>query len=86
MKPWACNRKRWCKTMADRLNPTGHGKGFNQLVLMDMRTGKDLPPSGIFFRKDSKDNGVLLNRCPWCGQKIDFIVQDQKRKAKREKP
>lgn len=76
-----CSRNGWCWAMEHRLNDenNSHMKGLSVLVLMDMKTGKDLPPWGIFFRKDAKDKGLLLNVCPWCTRPIFFGKKGKKK-------
>jgi len=73
MKPWKCSKKKWCKTLADRLQiKNAHGKGLAPFVLMSMTTGKDTV-YGVVYKTDAKDDGVLLNVCPWCAEKICFV-------------
>jgi hypothetical protein len=74
--PLKCSRKAWCSSMEDRLNDFDYSskaaKGLSVLVLMNLRTGRDLAPTGVVFRKSAKDVGLLLNVCPWCRAPIFF--------------
>ena len=30
---------------------------------------------GALYKQDAKDKGLMLNYCPWCGEKIDWFNQ-----------
>lgn len=70
--------------MSENLNDEANdnGKGLSVLVLLNTRTGKDRV-AGVRYRKRVGHRGLLLNRCPWCAERIDFIVQDQEQKRRK---
>ncbi len=57
-----------CQTLADRFEPTRHGKGIRSILLMNMKTGAER--TLFIYKTDMKDKGVILNYCPWCGGKL----------------
>ena len=57
-----------CGTMEQRLTD-GHKAGFFVLVLFNMKTEKDVV-KGIAYKQNARDNGLMLNYCPWCGTKL----------------
>lgn len=61
----------WCSAMEQSLNPeaNSHLKGLNQLNLFNFRTA-DESCLGVCYNKSSKDRGIVLNKCPWCGEEI----------------
>jgi hypothetical protein len=80
--PWKCRQGKWCSSMADRLDEVNSTtKGISELVLMNLRTGKDEKPIGIVFKKRAADRGLMLNYCPWCGERVFF--GETKKKAKK---
>jgi hypothetical protein len=59
-----------CKTLDSKFNDYGtkqKGLGFLQLTnLKSMSRSRDY----AIYRMDSKDKGLVLNFCPWCGEKL----------------
>ena len=73
-----CSPEGFCDALWDRLDDdNSRRKGMSALVLMNMKTGEDRT-AGVVWRKDSKDRGLLLNFCPWCGEGIDWISKEAK--------
>lgn len=66
-----------CRTMVERLNEFSRGKGLRHLQYSNMETGK-FTRSLVVYATSAKDNGLVLNRCPWCGGQLyrDEEVQD----------
>lgn len=58
-----------CPRMEERLNDSPHQKGLCRLVLTVFHEDRHWL-AGVFYRKTPRDNGVLLNHCPWCGQSL----------------
>jgi hypothetical protein len=61
----------WCNGMNTRLNPEANvkAKGLAQVNLFNFSTGKE-SCLGVTYRRDKNDNGLMLNKCPWCGEEI----------------
>lgn len=63
----------FCKTLEERLEMAcHHGKG---LIPVSVIRGLDTPKHeieciGVKYATSSKDKGVMLNFCPFCGEKI----------------
>lgn len=68
---------KWCKTM-DRLLREEHVnarvKGLTQVNLTNLKQldagvsfDKATRVAGATYRTSSKDRGIMLNYCPWCG-------------------
>lgn len=70
MKP-KCSKKEWCLSMERALEPlaNSHKKGFSTLVITHLPTGKTRV-AGVVYKKAPNDRGIMLNLCPWCGEKI----------------
>lgn len=63
----------WCNAMGLMLHEEANAwvKGLVQINLTNLASG-DESCLGVVYRKDSKRKGekVMLNVCPWCGEKI----------------
>lgn len=66
-----CSKKEWCLLMERALEPeaNSHKKGLSILVVTNILTNKDRVV-GVVFKKAAADRGIMLNACPWCGEKI----------------
>lgn len=63
----------WCPAMNRALGDTlanHYGRGLTAIVLTNLATGTSRV-AGIAYRKSGKDNGLMLNYCPWCGEPIE---------------
>lgn len=59
-----------CIWLKKNLNDYGtKQKGFNLAELKNLETLEKIRDI-IFYKMDSKDKGVVLNFCPWCGEKL----------------
>lgn len=61
----------WCTGMKKCLEPManeGH-KGLIQVNLSNLETMKTTC-LGVKYKLNAQDKGLLLNICPWCGEKI----------------
>ena len=61
----------WCNAMRQRLEPLANEgyKGLIQINLSNFKT-RNTTCLGIKYKLNAKDKGLLLNKCPWCGEKI----------------
>ena len=78
-----CCRESFCVHMRTRMNGrfnSATAKGMSALELIDVKTGTT-SVGGLVWKNDEKDRGLLLNFCPWCGVRIDWIAQDAKAKV-----
>lgn len=66
---YKCNDKQWCKWLDERLNDGYHGKGFCAVDVVHHETGT-VSSYGVRYRTSSKDKGLMLNFCPFCGERI----------------
>lgn len=66
-----CNlaTQKFCTAMDKYLdyNPNARKKGLVLIQVTSLKTGKERV-LGVAFKGDPRDNGVLLNMCPWCGE------------------
>lgn len=69
-----CNKESgFCEIMQDRVESSGtSGKGLKTLTVMNGKTGK-MSVDGIFYKTSAKDNGLMLNNCPWCGESLEWF-------------
>lgn len=69
-----CNREQGCcKSLHDRTAEVGsHVKGFVYVSSLsdDFKTVKLL---GVMYKESATDRGIMLNHCPFCGEKIDWF-------------
>lgn len=68
-----CSRQGWCRRLDERLAPeaNAHAKGLTTVVVTTLSTGEDRC-IGIAYKLDARDNGMMVNFCPWCGEDIQF--------------
>jgi hypothetical protein len=68
-----CGPTTVCPTLAERLDePNARRKGFSRLEVVDILgflSGSDRKARaiGVVFHTSAKDQGLILNFCPWCG-------------------
>lgn len=69
-----CNTSSFCDAMQARLETDINysGKGFVLLERIDINTRRTFP-AGVKYQESGRKNITLLNFCPWCGARIDFI-------------
>ena len=65
----ACTPKGWCPGLDRVLGPDDGTAGFSPLIVMHKDTGARRLV-GVRFRSKYRDNGVMLNFCPFCGAEI----------------
>ena len=71
-KPCAGPSGPWCKTMSWRLDQEADTKGrqaLAELILTSFTDGTERL-AGVFHRAWTRDRGLMLNYCPWCGARI----------------
>ncbi len=69
-----CSRKGWCSTLDLAL---GAGKGLAHQTITNLMS-LETRVAGVVYRKAARDRGIFLNFCPWCGEKINFVVGEKK--------
>lgn len=72
-----CTRRRWCEGMALALHgvpQNGTGKGLSaSRGWVGEPLGTDPPKLiGVTYHTKARDPGIILNLCPWCGERIRF--------------
>lgn len=55
------------------------------MVLMNMMTG-DTRKVGVAYKTSAKDGGLMLNNCPFCGEKIDAGFREVAPEAPADHP
>jgi len=63
-----------CNTLQSRLGDT-HQKGLSVPILTNFETG-ETRPLGVIYRASSKDSGIFLNHCPWCGNSLHEVYPE----------
>ncbi len=64
-----CTPGEYCDSLNDRMEAGSFGKGLRLCMVINMKTGKER--NLVSYRTgDRKDNGLILNFCPWCGGKL----------------
>lgn len=64
-----CDESGMCKFLAERvmLGLAG-GRGLHTMETINMKTGKTTF-RGVAYKTDSKDKGLMINFCPFCGKR-----------------
>lgn len=72
---------RYCEMMDERINPEANAKmkGLTQINVTNRITGQ-ITVMGVCFFKNSKDRGLMLNNCPWCGKNV--LIKGRKEQSK----
>jgi hypothetical protein len=65
-----CGSEVMCSPLAERVQPGYHAKGLNCAEVMNMASGK-ISGFLVMYKTSSKDKGLVLNFCPWCGAEIN---------------
>jgi hypothetical protein len=63
----------FCSALSNRLQDD-HKKGFCYGHVVNIETGEDCPPL-ILYRRTSSDVGILLNFCPFCGNRLNKFTR-----------
>ena len=58
-----------CRALLDRLQWPSSAKGLRMVRVVNEET-MDQTLKGVVYAREAKDAGLLLNFCPWCGEKI----------------
>lgn len=77
----SCSREAFCKALDDRIEGTNEKrKGFQSVEVVNLAEVKT-ETIGVAYRLSAKDKGLMLNFCPFCGEKIlwrkDPVAQRQ---------
>ena len=49
-----------------------HAMGLRELVLTSIKTGRQRV-AGVYHKARTKDRGLMLNYCPFCGADIRYV-------------
>lgn len=64
------NTFRFCERLTERLDYTNSRiKGLSEVVLTNFVTNKTRT-AGIVYKTELRDNGMMLNFCPFCGVQL----------------
>ena len=67
-----CTREESCPAVTSLVQLSGRWcKGLQHVYFTDLKTEKRRY-GGVIYRESAKDEGTLLNFCPWCGEKIQY--------------
>lgn len=74
-----CNQEQgFCKTLCKRVKAPGSGGyGFFEVQVLDLEK-RGVKTIGVNYKESAKDRGVMLNNCPYCGEKIDWFRDGRK--------
>lgn len=79
-----CANGRFCDILSQRCEIAGHsGKGLVYLATYNIKTEKERVV-GVYYKKSSTDRGLMLNYCPFCGEKILWIEERKHKKEKKD--
>ena len=68
-----CGKKtEWCWSMQSHISLDTR-RGFNSVTVINIKTGKSrLIGVRYCLTAKSKDRGIMLNFCPWCGEDLQW--------------
>jgi hypothetical protein len=80
-----CGDGKFCDDFAKMLRPYKTGaRGFliSRYLPIEAMDKKQIEPndyriSGVGYKENHQDNGVMLNFCPFCGEAIDWFRKKQ---------
>lgn len=75
-----CEGEILCTALNDRLNDgNARGKGLSGVDLMNLRTMKT-SFIGVCYKRSSKDRGLMINFCPWCGASLEHLFRREEQR------
>ena len=67
----------FCETLSARVREAGsNSKGFVAMQTLNLSSKVGSPQIktiGVMYKTSKSDRGLMLNECPWCGEKIDWF-------------
>lgn len=77
----------YCKLLNDSIEAeaNAHRKGFVQIVATNVNTHEDRV-IGVAFKRSSRDRGVMINHCPWCGADLTAGFTHDGRSEQEQRP
>ena len=68
----------FCTRLYERLSasPNANGRGFTAIILTGREGETRL--TGVAYKMDSRDVGLMLNACPFCGQSLEWTKRKEK--------
>ena len=65
-----CQVGKYCNSLRDRIQESNsRQKGIVPINIITL-TSHEITHVGLCYKQSSKDKGLMLNYCPFCGQKI----------------
>ena len=74
-KSMKCTEHGMCWVMASKVSDSG--KGLRVQEALNFKSGK-VVFVGITYHEKATDRGLLLNVCPWCGEKPGEIANKKR--------
>jgi hypothetical protein len=65
-----CSAGGFCSTLLERFSD--NKRGLTSVTTINLKTGES-KTIGVRYCLNAKDNGLMLNFCPWCGEDIQFF-------------
>jgi hypothetical protein len=83
-----CENGKLCNNLAKRAYPyKKDARGFvvvRHITIKQMSEQQigldDSVISGVGYKETAKDRGVMLNFCPFCGERIDWFIRKEVKK------
>lgn len=63
-----CTKDGYCETLENRMGEE-HQKGLTTLSTINFKTGH-IERVFAVYKMTARDRGLVLNFCPWCGEKL----------------
>lgn len=80
-----CTKEGYCHWLWERLNENNaNAKGFANCQMMDMKSGNIFVTTPV-YKHSSKDNGLFIEYCPFCGAKMAPIRNAWRKEATASK-
>jgi len=62
--------KDFCMTLKKHIQTNGMPKGLSYFTIMTKPPNIEFKTIGVVYREKPKDNGILINYCPFCGNDL----------------
>lgn len=65
-----CTKDNWCRAMEERIKgPSDIGGGIYTVEVVNPKE-RTTEVIGACYKTRTTDRGLMLNFCPWCGERI----------------
>lgn len=71
-----CSEKSLCSAMSSVVENNIRTKGLIRFEVISRKTGK-YRLLGVLYKTGSRDRGLMLNTCPWCGCNLQFYDESE---------